>query len=257
MVIGAPPWANGGQSDRAWAPTKPNDYANFMTAIAREYQSVHMWMVWGEPNRETNFKPLTPSRGGRLTQAQARAPRIYGTMLDAAYRALKKQNRKNLVIGGNTYTAAGKDSISTYQWIKYMRLPNGQMPRMDFYGHNPFSFRIPSLKRRKSPKGRVDFSDLGRLTERLDRFYRGKRLKLFLSEFGVPAGGVDAELGFGLSYSKQKQWIKAAFKVQRKLKRIYTLGWVHPFDRPDFAITTGLLTVDGKPKPGYFAFDRG
>ena len=72
MVIGAPAWANGGRSDRAWAPKEPADYADFMTAISTKYPSIKMWMVWGEPNRRNNFKPLTPSRRGPLNAKQAR-----------------------------------------------------------------------------------------------------------------------------------------------------------------------------------------
>lgn len=259
MVVGAPSWANGGNSDRAFAPRDPADYANFMKAISARYPGINMWMIWGEPNRQPNFRPLTPSRTGPLNAEQASAPRLYGRILDEAYKAIKSVNKKDLVIGGNTYTAAGKDSISTYQWLRYMKLPNGRMPRMDLWGHNPFTFRIPKLRSRPSPKGRVDFSDLKRLTKKLDRYYPGKKkLKLFLSEFGIPGGGSkDAELGFGLSLKTQVKWIKAAFKYQKSLKRIYTLGWVHPFDRPDFGITTGLLTADGKRKPGYFAFRAG
>lgn len=257
MVIGAPAWANGGHSDRSWAPRNPASYANFMKAISKKYPSIHMWMIWGEPNRRNNFKPLSPSRTGPLNAHQARAPRLYGRILDAAYVALKSRSRYNMVIGGNTYTAAGPDSISTYQWLRYIRLPNGRMPRMDFWGHNPFTFRIPKLRSKPSPKGRVDFSDLRRLTKKLDHYYKGKRLRLFLSEFGVPGGGTDAELGYDLSYQAQAKWIRAAFKYKKSLKRIYTLGWVHPFDRPDVGITTGLLTADGKPKPGYYAFRAG
>jgi hypothetical protein len=258
MVIGAPSWANGGRSDRAWAPRKPADYADFMTAVSTKYPSISMWMVWGEPNRRNNFRPLSPSRTGPLSTKQAQAPRLYGRILNAAYGALKDQDSKDLVIGGNTYTAAGPDSISTYQWLRYMRLPGGAMPRMDLWGHNPFTFRIPNLKDPPSPKGRVDFSDLGRLARKLDRYYPRKKLRLFLSEFGIPGGREkDAELGFRLSYRVQAKWIRAAFKVQKKLKRIYTLGWVHPFDRPDVGITTGLLRKNGTPKPGYHAFRVG
>jgi len=255
MVIGAPPWANGGESDRAWAPKKPADYADFMTAISTKYPSIKMWMVWGEPNRRPNFKPLIPSRTGPLTAKQAKAPRLYARILNAAYRALKARSSRNVVIGGNTYTAAGPDSISTYQWLRYMRLPSGARPQMDLWGHNPFSFRIPNLKNRQSAKGRVDFSDLRRLTRRLDISYPGKKLRLFLSEFGVPGGSrIDAELGYRLNYRAQVRWIRAAFRVQKSFRRIYTLGWVHPFDRPDVGITTGLLRSDGTPKPGYWAF---
>jgi hypothetical protein len=74
----------------------------------------------------------------------------------------------------------------------------------------------------------------------------------------VPGGGgKDAEVGFGLSYKAQAKWIKAAFKYQKAVKRIYTLGWVHPFDRPDVGIKTGLMKANGKPKPGYYAFRAG
>jgi hypothetical protein len=258
MVIGAPPWANGSHADRSWAPGRPTDYGDFMTAISTKYPGVNMWMIWGEPNRSANFKPLSPSRTGPLTAEQAQAPRLYGRILNSAYRALKARSPRNLVIGGNTYTAAGLDSISTYQWLRYMRLPNGSMPKMDLYGHNPFGFRIPDLGSKRSSKGKVDFSDLERLTKKLDVYYPGKNMKLFLSEYGVPGGGKkDAELGFALNYKTQAKWIKAAFEVQRTLKRIYTLGWVHPFDRPDVGITTGLIKKNGNPKPGYYAFRAG
>lgn len=258
MIIDAPPWANGGRS-RTWAPKQPADYANFATAIAREYPSVHLWMIWGEPNREPNFKPLTGAPPtGPLNKAQARAPRLYGKLLDTAYGALKAVNSKNLVIGGNTFTAASRrDVIHTYQWIRYMRLPNGKMPRMDLYGHNPFTFRIPNLKDRPSPRGRVDFSDLDRLAKTLDHYYPGKRLKLFLSEWGVPTDHKDYEVWFFISRREQVKWIKAAFKIVRHFRRIYTLGWVHPFDIRGLGIWSGLLDSNGSPKPGYYAFRAG
>lgn len=255
MIIDSPPWANGGKS-RTWAPKRPADYADYATAIAREYPNVHLWMVWGEPNRKPNFKPLTGAPPtGPLNKAQASAPRLYGQMLDAAYRALKAVSSKNLVIGGNTFTAASRrDTIHTNQWIRYMRLPNGKMPRMDLYGHNPFTFRIPDLNDRPSPRGRVDFSDLGRLAKTLDHYYPGKRLKLFLSEWGVPTDHKDAEVWFFVSRREQVKWIKAALKIVRNFGRIYTLGWVHPFDLPQLSIWSGLLDSSGNPKPGYYAF---
>ncbi len=257
MIIYSPSWANGGKS-RSWAPTSPADYSNFAKAIAREYPSVHLWMVWGEPNRRPNFKPLVAAPPtGPLNRAQRKAPRLYGRMLDAAYVALKSVSPKNLVIGGNTFTAAGPGDVHTYQWIRYMRLPNGKMPRMDLYGHNPFCFRIPNLRHRPSPRGRVDFSDLGRLAKALDRYYPNKRLRLFLSEWGVPTDSRDSEVQFFISRREQAKWIRSAFRIVRSFKRIYTLGWVHPYDIPELEITTGLLSSSGHRKPGYYAFRAG
>lgn len=259
MVIGAPSWANGGHQDRAWVPRNPLDYGNFIYAMSKKYPRIRYWMIWGEPNRSPNFKPLTPYRGtGALNNSQAEAPRNYAKILDFAYSAVKKAEPGDLVIGGNTFTAAGRDSISTYPWIRSMRLPNGRMPRMDLYGHNPFGFRMPSLSHKPSPRGMVDFSDARRLTRILDRYYPGKRLRLFLSEWGVPAGQTeDAELGFKLGFQQQAKWIRAGLRISRTFHRIYTVGWIHPQDRPDLGITTGLIGASGARKPGYQAFRDG
>jgi hypothetical protein len=95
QLIYAPGWANGG-GPREAAP-RPRAWANFATAAARRYRSVRLWMVWGEPSRRGNFSPLPPDR-----PAGARA---YSRLLEAAYGRLKRANRRNLVIGGNTFTS--------------------------------------------------------------------------------------------------------------------------------------------------------
>ena len=45
---------------------------------------------------------------------QAEAPRLYARILDAAYGALKGVSRRNLVIGGDTFTTG---DIKTGQWM--------------------------------------------------------------------------------------------------------------------------------------------
>jgi hypothetical protein len=254
MIIGAPPWANGGQSPR-WAPQQPSDFADFATAIAKKYPSVHLWMIWGEPNREPNFAPFTPatSATGPLNQAQAVAPRLYAQLLDAAYGALKGVSPANLVIGGNTYPAASSTGdINTYQWIQYLKLPDGSRPRMDMWGHNPYGFHKPNLKDPPSPRGTVTFSDLRRLTRALDRAdFPGPPLKLYLSEWGVPIGFKDKDLLYSLKPAEALEWIRAACRIVRS-KRIYSLGWVHPVDTN--RSSQGLLTTSGKRKPSFNAF---
>ena len=120
------------------------DFAAFATAAAREYPQVHLWMIWGEPTRAPNFQPLyaAPPAATTLNRQQQIAPHNYARLLDAAYGALKGVSRKNLVIGGSTYTTG---DISAWAWIKYLKLPNGHAPRMDMYGHNPFGWIDPSF----------------------------------------------------------------------------------------------------------------
>jgi len=259
MLIGSPEWANGGQS-REWAPD-PKAFADFATAAARRYGSVRHWMIWGEPTRNANFKPLTAQTIGKpLTRKQAAGPRRYARMLDASYAALKRASRRNLVIGGNSFTAG---DIRPIEWVRNLKLPNGRPPRLDLYGHNPFCLRAPSLNNPPGPQGIVDFSDLPRLQRQVDRSLgrRGKRrIRLFLSEWTVPTGP-DREFNFYTTPATQVRFIRAGFRIARKV-RAYGLGWVHLYDEPvrpdgERNRNSGLLEADGRRKRGYFAFKRG
>lgn len=255
QVIGAPRWANGNKPAK-WATFDPRAYANFVIAAARRYPSVHLWMIWGEPSRSRNFRPLTPARPYFPLNAHQRiAPHLYSRILDAAYAALKSVNPANLVIGGMTDTAA---SISPRQWIENMRLPNGQPPRMDMYGHNPFSIRAPDLENLPSPNQQVDFSDLGRLSELVDADLgrpENTHPRLFLSEWTIPTA-VDREFNFHVEQRVQAAWITDAFKITAQDPAIYALGWVHLYDDLPQA-AGGLIEANGHKKLGFFAWKNG
>lgn len=254
-IIGAPPWANGGKP-RNWAPRHPQDYANFAIAAARRYPSVHLWMIWGEPSRRPDFEPLTPApRYAKLNAHERVAPLVYAGILDAAYGALKSVSRSNLVIGGMTYTTG---DLSPQQWIENLRLPNGRPPRLDMYGHNPFSYRAPNLSNTPSGEQNTDFSDLGRLARLVDR-YLGRRgnpqPKLFISEWTVPTQD-DEEFNFSVDLPVQAQWITDALRIGNELPSIYAVGWIHLYDEPPLSYG-GLFKADGTKKPGYFAWKDG
>jgi hypothetical protein len=255
QIIGSPRWANGGKPSK-WAPHHPKDYANFAIAAAKRYPSVHLWMIWGEPSRSHNFRPLTPARPYfPLSAHQKIAPHLYARLLDAAYGALKRVSRANLVIGGMTDAAA---SISTPQWIENMRLPNGSPPRLDLYGHNPFSIRAPNLSNPASPGQQIDFSDLGRLTELVNRNLGrpGNRAPaLFLSEWTIPTA-VDLEFNFFVEPRVQALWISDGLRIAKQLPNVYAVGWIHLYDEPPVT-TGGLIRANGVKKPGYFAWLSG
>ena len=257
QLYGSPPWANGGRSAE-YAPTRSTDFADFARAAARRYRTVRRWMIWGEPSRLRNFRPLVPQpQKTRITRAQARAPRRYARLLDAAYGQLKAERSSNIVIGGNTYTTG---SIRPADWVRNLQLDSGRPARMDLYGHNPFSFREPSLRNPRSES--VDLSDLdwfGTLVQnRLGR-PRHKRVRLFLSEFTMPTAP-DREFNLYVSPAVQARWITKAFRIARAVGAD-TLGWIHLRDEPpagdDRVGNAGLLTHDGTPKPGFYAFMRG
>jgi hypothetical protein len=250
QIIGAPPWSNGGHA-WYWAP-RPGAFATFARAATQRYRAVHLWMIWGEPNRLRNFQPETPALpGATLTPAQQVAPHNYARMLDAAYGALKRVDPRNLVIGGSTFTTG---AIDTLQWIQNMRLPNGRPPRMDMYAHNPFGWRPPVFSSVPSPVGWVMFADLKRLGGWIDRYLQ-PGMPIFLSEFTLPTA-IDTQFGFYVDPSTQASFITDALSQSRSWKRIYGLGWINLYDRPPVSYG-GLLTVDGMPKPGFYAFADG
>jgi hypothetical protein len=255
QIIGAPTWANGGKPWN-WAPRNPQDYANFAIAAARRYPSVHLWMIWGEPSRSHNFEPEAPAKPfEKLNVHQRSAPHRYARILDGAYGALKSVSRANIVIGGMTYTTG---DITTQQWIENLRLPDGRPPRLDIYGHNPFSFRAPNLANPPSPGQGIDFSDLGRLSKLVDR-YLGRPgnpdPKLFISEWTVPTK-VDEEFNFYVEPLVQAQWITDGLQAAQSLPSVYAVGWIHLYDEPSESYG-GLLETDGAQKPGYAAFKAG
>lgn len=257
MLIGVPGWANSGKGERH-VPKDAADFGDFAAAASRRYPSVKTWMVWGEPTHGGKFEPLTPQRNyatTRLNRAQQRAPHEYAKLLDAAYGSLKGVDRRDKVVGAMTAVAG---AIRPGAFVRYLRLPNGKPPRMDLYGHNPFSAREPDLGNPPSPQGAMDFSDLRRFQKVIDRQLarpRGKRtLPFFLSEFAIPTGP-DSEFNFYATPEVQARWIKSAFRVAAKV-HAYGLGWIHLYDDPPGGSRSGLLTNDGKRKPGYAAFKK-
>jgi hypothetical protein len=156
-------------------------------------------------------------------------------------------------------------NISPLNWIRHMRLPNGLPPRMDMYGHNPFSARRPSLRRHRIRPALADICDLDDLARWVDRWLgrpRGHRgIKLFLSEYFVPSDHANRETNYWVSRKVQADWLGAALRLARSWSRIYTLGWIGLYDdapRSDHQeVNRGLLTASGRRKPSYRAYKRG
>ena len=159
MVIFTPEWANGGRA-RNWAPNNAQDYANFVRAASRRYPAVDSWMIWGEPTRVGNFQPVP--------RDSPVGPRRYAKLLDGAYEQLKREDPDNVVIGGMSYSSG---DVKPTDWARWMRLPNGLPPRLDLYGHNPFSERFPDIRKDPYVKGVRDLSDVDSFYRQLQRDY--------------------------------------------------------------------------------------
>jgi hypothetical protein len=257
LIKGSPPWANGGQS---WnhAPN-PGDFADFAYAAARRYPSVDHWQIWGEPTRANNFLPQ-----------KRRGARTYARILDAAYGALKQAGPENVVIGGMTFHGG---LTRPPAWIRYMRLPNGKPPRMNWYGHNPFERRFPNIRKRPIGSFR-GLSDIDTLWREVKRAYqrrirrgprkgqlrfvrkRGRPRKLWLSEWSIQTDHGSYVFDYYVSRSRQVAYLNRAFALARRAPYVKGMGWYQLIDYPPAPNnpTWGLMTYSGERKPAFNAY---
>jgi hypothetical protein len=245
LAHGSPRWANGGRS-RIHAPD-PAAFADFLRAASRRYPSVRRWMIWGEPNRADRFRP-----NGQYSQS---APRVYARLLNIAYGALKSASRRNIVIGGMTWTGG---DIKPAPFLRRMRLPNGRPPRLDWFGHNPFPYRRPFLKETAHSEGFRDISDVDTFGREIRRAYRRtrRRPRLWLSEFTVLSGKPSRDFDQYFSKRTQAGWLRDAYDIANRVPSVAGLGWLSLVDEPEATGSSnwGLLTASGTRKPSFFAY---
>ena len=247
LVQGTPGWANGHRSS-AWAPDDPADYGHFLIAAAHRYPSVHLWMIWGEPNRDGNFEPM-PARSKV-------GPRRYALVLNAGYHALKSVSRANTVIGGDTWSFG---TVEPADFVKWMRLPDGRPPPLDDYGHNPFGVRFPDLQQAPYYPGGRDINDIDTLDHQLVQTYH-RPVKLWLSEFTISSDHKTRAFDFSVSRQEQARWLTGAFKLANSVSYVAGMGWFDLVDQPplphDRNLTNGLLTDKLQPKPAFSAYQH-
>jgi hypothetical protein len=248
LVQGTPPWANGGRSTD-WAPNDPTDYGNFLIAASRRYPAVRKWMVWGEPNRDGNFEPMPLN--------SPVGPRRYALVLNAAYHALKQASAANLVIGGDTWSFG---TVEPGDFVRWMRLPNGKPPPLDYYGHNPFSRRFPDLSEPPYFPGGRDINDIDTLEAQLVGLYH-RPVKLWLSEFTIASDHANRAFDFSFSRKQQARWLAAAFALANSVDYVAGMGWFNLVDEPPSTpknqnLTQGLMTWNLQRKPAFYAYQR-
>jgi len=245
LVNRTPGWANGGKAP-IWMPRRVVNFSRFVRAASRRYPTVRRWMIWGEPNRADRFQP---NKKGKRT-----APRAYARLLDAAYGGLKRASRRNVVIGGMTWT--GGDVRPAY-FLRWLKLPGGRRPRLDWYGHNPFPFRYPNLKEEPLAGGWRDISDMDVFSREVARAFPG-RPRLWLSEFTIQSDQRSGIFDLYVNQQEQARWLKAAYRIARRVRPIAGLGWLSLVDQAPGPMSShwGLMTSDGTPKPALEAFRR-
>lgn len=243
LVTTSPGWANGGR-DPIWAPEDDADLAAFLGAAAERYPAVRRWMIWGEPNRGDRFQP------NRVDDPVG--PERYARMLAAAHEALKAASADNLVIGGMTWTGG---EVKPPDFVRWMRLPSGEPPPLDLYGHNPYPFRFPDLDKDPFAGGWRDLSDLDTLSAELRETYAplGREPPLWLSEFTVQSDHDSRYFAFSVSREEQARWLRVSYGLAGSLPNVAGLGWFTLLDEPEAtgSANWGLMTSTGERKPAF------
>jgi hypothetical protein len=145
-----------------------------------------------------------------------------------------------------------------------MKLRDGRPPRMDLYGHNPFTGRRIDLGAGSLGPGYADLNDIDSLGTLIDRHQRRDRRRpgprLFLSEFVAPTNP-NHQFTFHFDEAGAARQIRDAYRVITASKRVHTLGYYTLFDeaaRPDGReARRGLIDATGRKRPSYDAFRDG
>ncbi len=271
-VWGTPRWA----SDRAlWDRAIPGDkrgvYHRYyppaldaldelrglmQTLSTRLQGQVAGYACWNEPNLWTYFYPQ------RTPSSAAFSAKRYAKMLAAFAEGVRAGDPQAKVIAGET-APFGDDSVfrTSPQRFAKVLAREGAGASFDVYSHHPYALAGPNgvgpAAMPRDPARTVALANLGVLL----RIFPGKPLSL--SEFGY-ATKPNSLHGVWVSTARQASYLTAAFRVAARYEGVEALVWfplrdssaTRTYDDP-WGNYSGLVTLRGQPKRGYYAFAGG
>jgi hypothetical protein len=271
-IYGTPGWANRGKGSNV-PPTKVADLRNFAYAAARRYSgtfrpagtdrsyaaplpAVRFWLAWNEPNNPVFLrKQYRKVRGRWVIQSAA----DYAKICNAVYSGVKTTliRREKVACGvtaprGNNAPRSSRPSVSPMAFLRAAK--RAGMKRFDAYAHHPY-YGKPSESPRTRPKAKtaVGLGNINDLIKELTRLYGKKRV--WITEYGYQTRPPDRL--FGVSYAKQAAYLRQAYGIARKNPRVDMMLWFLLRDQRALGgWQSGLLTLGGKRKPAFKAFQR-
>lgn len=258
-VVKAPGWAwPGGDHSVAGPPDNPQDYADFVGAMAAHFKGrVKAYEIWNEQNLhyEWGNQPIDPGR--------------YMQLLCAAYRSIKAQDPGAVVVSGAP-TPTGVNSHLAMDDVTYLaRMAAGGLRGCaNAVGAHPSGYNNPATAgvgwsdpAEPNFKGHRSFYFRGTM----ENYRRVTGMPVWATEFGWasvenmgvgPAGGY--EYAAQNSEGEQAQFLVDAFNMAR------SYGWAGPMfvwnlnfapvaGAHDEKAAFGLLRADWSPRPAYHA----
>jgi GH35 family endo-1,4-beta-xylanase len=256
LLFGEPTWASSrpvGNTDRVTFPPINNNYfARFASVVAARYgpggslwranptvvaTPILAYQLWNEPN--------LPMYWGRAVN-----PAAYANMVRTATPAIRKVQPKAVIVSGGIPDS--KLGMKPASFLKrFMKARGGTA--IDALGVHPYALKVATVLKLTQKMRRT-----------LDR-YKGKKIKLWVTELGWAAGGPFTQ-GRTVSNARQASAIASAYKSLAKHRRALKLNGIFYFawrdlppypGRTDFwGLRTGLITLAGTDKPALPALTR-
>jgi Glycosyl hydrolase catalytic core len=271
-IYGTPGWANRRRAPNV-PPTRMTDLRNFAYAAAKRYSgtfrpggtdasyaaplpAVRFWLAWNEPNNPVFLRTQYRKRGKKWVVQSAVDDEKIG---NAIYTGVKTTLLRGEKVGcgvtaprGNNAPRSKRPSTSPLAFLRAAK--KAGMRRFDAYAHHPY-YGQPSETPKTRPKAKtaVGLGNINDLIRELTRLYGRKRV--WITEYGYQTRPPDRT--FGVSYAKQAAYLRQAFAIARKNPRIDLMLWFLLRDQRALGgWQSGLLTLGGKRKPAFNAFQR-
>ena len=271
-IYGTPGWANRGSGTNV-PPARMTDLRNFAYAAAKRYSgsfrppgvdaayaaplpAVRMWLAWNEPNNPLFLRKQYRKRNGRWVVQSAVD---YAKICNAVYAGVKTTLLRGEKVGcgvtsprGNNSPRSSRPSVSPLAFLRAAK--RAGMKRFDAYAHHPYyGSRLETPTSKPKAKTAVGLGNINVLIKELTRLYGKKRL--WITEYAYQTNPPDRV--FGVSYAKQASYLRQAFAIARKNPRIDMMLWFLLRDQRALGgWQSGLMTVGGKKKPSFRAFQR-
>jgi hypothetical protein len=223
---------------------------------------VRLWAAWNEPNNPVFLRPQFVKRGGKWVIQSARD---YARICNAVYNGVHATmySGEKVACGvtaprGNNNPRSARPSVSPVAFLTAAK--KAGMRTFDAYAHNPY-YGVPTetpTTRPLSPRPgltptAITLANINVLIAVLSRLYGPRHL--WITEYGYQTKPPDSL--FGVSWARQARYLTQAFAIARRNPRIDLMLWFLVKDQPDLAgWQSGLMTVDGRRKPAFSAFQR-
>jgi hypothetical protein len=241
-----PTWATGRHSGHTYKPDR-NRFEAFVEAVGKRYGGqVGTWTIWNEPN-QPQF--LTP----QFAHGKPYSPHLYRALYEGALQGLSATgNGGDRILAGETSPAGNNHIVAPVTFARVFFA--GRKLHVDGWAHHPYTKKAGPFYK---PANRHDVTigALARLTRALDRYSHHRRMKLYLTEFGIQSR---PDPNYGVSAQRQAEYRSISERIAYDNPRVAAISqYLMRDDLPRSGadkyggFESGLRYSDGRAKPSY------